>query len=187
MLIVKFYMQARVVLVCKSIYKSYLIYYTILYYTTKELTYDLFSNNFKYITTIDISKTIVDQMNEIIYSKYSLQYDVCDIFNLSSKYQQESFDVVIEKGLLDSIVCKKDCEPEVNKMMREIFRVLSKNGVFIFVSHGEPKKREGFIDKSLWTYQYEIPGLQLEIENEGKGKKTGEKSSEFYVYILKKK
>ena len=126
-------------------------------------------------------------MNDIIYSKYSLQYEVCDILNLSSKYQQESFDVVIEKGLLDSLVCKKDCEPEVTKMMKEIYRILSKNGVFIFVSHGEPKKREVFIDKSLWIYHYEIPGLQLEIENEGKGKKIGEKSSEFYVYILKKK
>jgi len=126
-------------------------------------------------------------MNEIIYSKYNLLYEVCDILNLSSKYQQESFDIVIEKGLLDSIVCKKDCEADITKMMKEIYRVLSKNGIYIFVSHGETKKRECYIDKSLWTYQYEIPGLQLEIENEGKGKRSEEKSSEFYVYILKKR
>lgn len=171
-------MQAQEVQVSKS---------SLIFYSHIELTYDLFSNSFKYITTIDVSKVIVDQMNEIIYSKYNLLYEVCDVLNLSSKYQQESFDVVIEKGLFDSLVCKKDCEPEINKMMKEIYRVLSKNGVFIFVSHSEPKKRECYIDKSIWSFQYETPGLQLEIENEGgKGKKV-EKSSEFYVYVLKKK
>lgn len=105
------------------------------------------------------------------------------------KYPNESYDIILEKGLLDSILCKRDPEQDIAKMLKEIYRVLTKKGIYICVSHGEPKKREIYFDKSLWEVIIEVPSLSLEIENEniGKEKKKMDKISEFYCYILKKK
>ena len=127
-------------------------------------------------------------MNELIYSKYGLTYEVDDVLNM--KYNADSFDIIIEKGLLDSLLCKKECDQDINKMMKEIYRVLSNKGIYISVSHGDPKRREIYFDRNQWEFSYEIPSIQLEIESENIGKekkKTQEKISEFYVYIVKKR
>ena len=69
-------------------------------------------------------------------------------------FSDKEFDLTIEKGLqkikliqgtIDAVACSKN--PEIpQKMMNEIFRVTSKN--YIFVSHSGPEKRN-FLFKNL--------------------------------------
>lgn len=128
-------------------------------------------------------------MQETLYIKHKLHYEVDDVLNM--KWDSGAFDVIIEKGLLDSILCKKDVDQDVSKMMSQIYKVLNQNGVFICVSHGDPKKREMYFDKTQWEVSVEIPSIQVGVESDNLSKdkksKPQEKSSEFYCYILKKK
>ena len=50
----------------------------------------------------------------------------------------ETFDAVIDKGTLDCILCGEGSTTNANKMISEIYRVLSANGVYILISAGSP-------------------------------------------------
>lgn len=45
------------------------------------------------------------------------------------------FDVVIDKGLLDAIVCGDGAAANVQSMLSEFHRVLSPTGIYICISH----------------------------------------------------
>jgi ubiquinone/menaquinone biosynthesis C-methylase UbiE len=51
-------------------------------------------------------------------------------------FDDESFDVVVDKGCLDAILCSEGSHPSMLAMFREINRVLKRDGVYICVSHG---------------------------------------------------
>ena len=63
------------------------------------------------------------------------------------EFENESFDVVIDKGLLDSILVKKLIKSgnysilNSEKMLNEIYRVLRQKGIYICISYGTPKIR----------------------------------------------
>ena len=44
--------------------------------------------------------------------------------------------MVIDKALLDAMVCTDGAAANVNLMLSEVYRVLSPTGVYISVSHG---------------------------------------------------
>ena len=60
-----------------------------------------------------------------------------DVRNL--QYKDESFDVVIDKSLLDALICGGGALANTQMMMDEIYRVLTPTGVYICVSHGTGK------------------------------------------------
>jgi hypothetical protein len=64
-----------------------------------------------------------------------------------------SFDAIIDKGLLDSIVCGQCGAIDVQVYIIEIERLLKDTGVFIVVSHGNPDERLHFLE------QYDIDEL----------------------------
>lgn len=155
----------------------------------------MFSYGYKKIISTDISQFIVNQMNEILYNRIGLLYEVDDVLNM--KYEQGSYDAIIDKAVMDSLLCKKDVDSDITKMMKEAYRVLSPQGTYIIVSHGHQKIRECYFDKSMWEWSVHIPSMvQLnevsESEVAGKEKKAKAsikdgKTGEFYCYVLKKK
>ena len=77
--------------------------------------------------------------------------DICD----QNTTIAESFNLVIDKGTLDSLVC---CEPEMKKvelMLQNVYKMLSPGGSFICVSRGAPETRLFYLqEKSLrWTVE----------------------------------
>ena len=51
-------------------------------------------------------------------------------------FQEKSFDCVIDKALLDAIMCGDGSGPNSEQMLSEIHRVLADDGVYICVSSG---------------------------------------------------
>ena len=51
-------------------------------------------------------------------------------------YEDGCFDVVIDKGCLDSVLCGENAHAGAKKMFEEINRVLTPNGVYICVTYG---------------------------------------------------
>lgn len=58
-----------------------------------------------------------------------------------------SFDAIIDKGLLDSILCGQCGAIDTQVYIIEIERLLKDTGVFICVSHGNPDERLHFLEQ----------------------------------------
>ena len=56
-------------------------------------------------------------------------------------FPEASFDAVVDKATLDSVLCGENSTANVNKMISEVHRVLGKNGVYLVVSYGQPEFR----------------------------------------------
>ena len=50
------------------------------------------------------------------------------------QYEDESFDLIIDKSTLDCMMCCSDAEIDVCKMFKECQRVLKTNGIYVIIS-----------------------------------------------------
>ncbi|KAK8828963.1 hypothetical protein WA538_000966 [Blastocystis sp. DL] len=85
-------------------------------------------------------------MKERCSEKMSMKWDVEDIHHMS--YPDESFDVVIDKGTLDAIICGDEATCFPDKVLLEVNRVLKKDGVYICITFGMPENRMDYFQKS---------------------------------------
>ena len=61
-----------------------------------------------------------------------------------NEFSPGEFNIVIDKGTLDSILCGDNSVPNAEKMMQEIYRVLGPKGVYICVTYGDEEHRINF-------------------------------------------
>jgi len=94
----------------------------------------MFKDGFNNIISMDISNEIAKIMdNRLERYEGNLSYIVGDVFNM--KFESSSFEAVIDKALLDSILCKEDGINDAINMCKEISRILGIQGKFLCVSH----------------------------------------------------
>lgn len=74
-----------------------------------------------------------------------------DVLNMKD-FQNNEFDVVIDKGTLDTILCGDNSEANVEKMLLEINRVLKSNGVYICISYGNEEQRKDFLKNKVINF-----------------------------------
>ena len=104
-----------------------------------------FSTGYTSITNIDISRVCVDQMLERYRDKPTLQWQQMNACSLD--FPDETFDVVVDKGTLDSVLCGEGSTANVAKMCGEVSRVLKPTGCFFIVSYGVPDNRLNYLEK----------------------------------------
>jgi len=71
--------------------------------------------------------------------------DVVDMKEINAN----EFNLVIDKGTLDSILCGENSIPIGFKMLKEIYRILSNRGIFVCVSYAEKSRRDFIFVKLL--------------------------------------
>lgn len=141
---------------------------------------EMFEEGFQYIHNIDVSSVVIKSMNEKYRDKgpnfkcispcknnqtqffLVLQMDV-----RSMEYEDSTFDIVVDKGTLDSLLvhlfpsirlhsnyifyilcqCGEGSATSASKMLSEIHRVLSPKGVYICISYGIPDHRLLYLEK----------------------------------------
>ncbi|KAJ0092742.1 hypothetical protein Patl1_24781 [Pistacia atlantica] len=83
-------------------------------------------------------------------------------------FQTGSFDAVIDKGTLDSILCGSNSRQNATQMLIEVWRVLKDKGVYILVTYGAPIYRLSLLrDSSLWRIKlHVIEKLVIEEKSE---------------------
>ncbi|XP_028248155.1 EEF1A lysine methyltransferase 4-like isoform X3 [Glycine soja] len=91
---------------------------------------DMVKDGYEDIVNIDISSIAIDMMSRkyehIPQLKY-LQMNVRDM----SLFPDESFDGVIDKGTLDSLMCGTDAPISAAQMLAEVCRLLKPGGTYI--------------------------------------------------------
>ena len=89
-----------------------------------------------------------------------------------NELDNDSFDCVIDKALLDSILCGPGYESTSSKMISNVHRVLKRGGVYICISIGNPESRLNILKCINWDI---------------KMKSISVRDSTAYIYYLTKK
>jgi len=104
----------------------------------------MYEDGYEEIVNIDISHTVVKYMEEKIKGRCpKMTYKQMDVLDMSENKQGE-FNVVLDKGTLDSILCGDNSTPNAEKMLSEIHRVLAPNGIYICITYGDEEHRKKF-------------------------------------------
>eukprot|EP00644_Phytophthora_capsici_P009139 jgi/Phyca11/504226/fgenesh2_kg.PHYCAscaffold_6_\ len=91
------------------------------------LSEEMVNDGYQKLMNVDVSEIVIKQM--------------------SAKYEDhETYDAVVDKGTMDSILCGEGSTANVSKMCQEIHRVLKPNGVYFIVSYGVPDNRLSYLE-----------------------------------------
>nr|CCA16443.1 putative methyltransferase [Albugo laibachii Nc14] len=109
------------------------------------LSEEMVNDGYQKIVNIDISSVVTEQMSKKYEDRAeSLQWLKMDICNL--EFSDESYDTVVDKGTMDSILCGEGSTANISKMCQEINRVLKPNGVYFVISYGIPDNRLTYLE-----------------------------------------
>jgi ubiquinone/menaquinone biosynthesis C-methylase UbiE len=100
---------------------------------------DMLAEGFPSVASIDLSKVVIAQLRDQYKDEPRLQWYEMNCAKLD--FPDESFELVIDKGTIDAIMCGDDSDELIPSTMAEIFRVLSNHGKFVVVSFGSPSER----------------------------------------------
>ncbi|KAE8038298.1 hypothetical protein FH972_010823 [Carpinus fangiana] len=120
---------------------------------------DMVKDGYEDIMNIDISSVAIDMMRrkyEYIPQLKYMQMDVRDM----SLFPDESFDSVIDKGTLDSLMCGTDAPISAAQMLGEVSRLLKPGGIYILITYGDPTARMPHLRRPLYNWKtmlYIIP------------------------------
>lgn len=164
---------------------------------SSRLTEDLYASEYTSIANIDFSETVIKQMQERHSEKTTLTWEVMDVSEKLA-FPDESFDVCMDKGCLDSILCGESSTVKVNDSLYHILRVLKKTGVFLMVSHWAPEKWLGYLEIESYHWSISVFALPRPVvgvlpENSGNGIRETNQPATYqdpiavhYLYVCRK-
>ena len=147
----------------------------------------MFEDGYQHITNIDISFTVVKQMQEMYKEKCpNLIYKQMDVRSL--QFEDGTFDAVVDKGTFDSILCGDGSGPNAEQTLNEVYRVLSPTGVYICITYGLPEQREPYFrnsqyDWNVFPHKVAKPTISTSavVSSEDKDAKNFH-----YIYVMRK-
>ena len=105
---------------------------------------DLYDAGFPHITNIDISAVCIEMMRgREAKRRPEMKWAVADCTDLS-QFADGTFDVVIDKTMLDALCCSAEAVDLVPKMLKEVGRVLAKGGAYILISFSLESAKASF-------------------------------------------
>ncbi|GIQ80155.1 hypothetical protein KIPB_000907 [Kipferlia bialata] len=100
---------------------------------TSRLPIQLHDDGFENVVALDYVPLCRQIMAPEMEARPSMQYLTMDVTLLD--FESESFDVIVDKALLDTLLCGFDNLSAVQRYLREAHRVLREAGVLVIVSH----------------------------------------------------
>lgn len=149
---------------------------------TVGLSEELYENQVKNITNIDISEVCVNHMKAKHEDKQEMQWQKMNVTSL--EFADGTFDVVLDKGTMDSILCGEGSTKHCSKMMSEISRVLKPGGTYVAISYGQPDYRLNYFDKP--EYNWNILPAQSVPKPTVTASEDQDPANVHYLYIMTK-
>lgn len=115
----------------------------------------LYEAGYHAITNIDISGVVIEQMNKVREQKgyHHMTYEVGDVRHL--RFPNETFDMVLDKSTIDTLMCTDNPITNVAKMVDEAYRVLVPDGVYFVLSYASAATRLEHITRDHVSWQVE--------------------------------
>ncbi|KAH7667113.1 Endothelin-converting enzyme 1 protein [Dioscorea alata] len=125
---------------------------------------DMVKDGYEDIMNIDISSIAIEMMRRKCSHIPHLKYRKMDVRHMDF-FQDESFDCVIDKGTLDSLMCGTDAPLSASRMVEEVSRLLKPGGIFMLITYGDPSVRIPHINQpgcswKIILYIIPRPGYQ---------------------------
>lgn len=143
-----------------------------------EFSENMYCDGYKNIKNIDISHNVIKAMKERNKDKVGMMYEVMDVRDL--KYEDNTFDLAVDKSTIDALLCGDDAFINVAKMIKEVQRVLKVGGYYMIVSYGTPEYRMLHLNRKFEKFKIEILRIEKDfVEEDGYDK-------HHYIYLCQK-
>jgi len=163
---------------------------------SSRLTEEMYASEFTSIANIDFSETVIRQMQERHSEKTTLTWEVMDVSEKLS-FPDASFDVCVDKGCLDSILCGDSSTVKVADSIYNVLRVLKPTGIFVIMSHWPPEKWLGYLEQEAYNWSisaFAVPrpvvGAPPDVNSASVRDTTqsmyGDPVAVHYIYVCKK-
>jgi len=149
------------------------------------LSQEMYEDGYINITNVDYSTTVIQMMKSRHQSTSpSMEWQVMDVRDL--KFEDESFDVVMDKGTMDAMLAVdgslwnppeeavKNCTKEVSEALRVL---KSPKGVFFYLTFGQPHFRKRYMQPETH------PQCKVSMEVRTLGQ---EDAFHYFAYIVQK-
>ncbi|KAF8398344.1 hypothetical protein HHK36_017271 [Tetracentron sinense] len=113
---------------------------------------DMVKDGYEDIINIDISSVVIDMMRKKYADIPQLKYMQMDVRDMSF-FPDESFDSVIDKGTLDSLMCGTDAPISAAQMLGEVSRLLKPGGVYMLITYGDPTVRIPHLNRPVYSWK----------------------------------
>lgn len=107
---------------------------------SSKLSETLYNRGFKNITSIDTSAPVIGHLVTRYQDYEGMEFLVMDA-RYMARFDENSFDIVFDKGCLDSVFCTVNSYLDVLKINQEICRILKPGRNFISISGCSEKAR----------------------------------------------
>jgi len=108
---------------------------------------DMYMNGFTSIDCVDWSSEVIAKMKTKHSDKKGMSFHEVDItegFEPKDTFRDNTYDVVLDKAVLDAIMCGQDSTDKVIAALVDIQRLLKPGGAFLSISHGDETSRKYF-------------------------------------------
>eukprot|EP01016_Furgasonia_blochmanni_P045551 TRINITY_DN643_c0_g1_i7.p1 TRINITY_DN643_c0_g1~~TRINITY_DN643_c0_g1_i7.p1 ORF type:complete len:305 (-),score=37.50 TRINITY_DN643_c0_g1_i7:269-1183(-) len=147
------------------------------------LSEEMYDDGFRNIDNVDISSVVIGQMKERNRERHGMNWEVMDVRDL--QYENNTFDLAIDKSTIDALLCGDDSFVSVARMMKEVQRVLKPGGVYFVISYGAPENRVLHFRRphlSFYLEAFSITSRRIEdLDDEEDAENI------YYCYMAKKK
>ncbi|CAK4079813.1 unnamed protein product [Aphanomyces euteiches] len=116
---------------------------------TSSLPNDLVKAGYDKITCVDFSGAAIRSMTSRLPTNSPIQYFQMDVRDMHA-FSDHTFDLIIDKGVLDCVVCDVSNAVGATRMMDEVRRLLQPSGSFFVFSTGTLSNRAPYLKSSYW-------------------------------------
>ncbi len=99
------------------------------------------------------------------------------------KYEQNTFDLIIDKSTIDALLCGDSSFINVALMLKEVQRVMKDDGIYMIISYGKPENRLLHLERKHLSFDVSIFTIKKELNDEEDDQDI---NKVHYVYICKK-
>lgn len=143
------------------------------------LSAQLYDAGYQHITNIDISDVVIGQMKARYKDLDKMEWLAKDAMKLD--FPDASFDLVIDKGTTDGMLCGSNSFHNVYTMNKQISRVMKKGSHFVVVSYGQPDTRIDHFRRKKLNWEVEHKTIDKPVFSSDSAP-----SSNYHVYVMTK-
>lgn len=149
------------------------------------LSEEMYEDGYTQIMNVDYSLVAIKAMQEKYREKAGMQFVQMDL--RAMEFPEGAYNVVIDKGTLDSVLCGEGSTLNVQKMLMEVSRVLDSKGTYILISHGQPSYRLTYLQRPEFGWDVKVHTVGKPTMGMASAQPTDDKEGNVhYIYVCQR-